>query len=61
MKSLSVDEANKVMPHGAILLGTNAKLKSTRARQELGWEPTQHAIEEDIERLLKDEAARLHE
>lgn len=59
VKSLSVDEANKIMPHGAVLLGTNAKLKSTRARQELGWSPSQHSMKEDIARLLKDEAGRL--
>lgn len=59
VKVLSVEEANKVMPHGAVLLGTNAKLRSTRARKELGWKPSQPAIENDIERLLKDEAGRL--
>lgn len=59
VKSLSVEDANKVMAHGAVLLGTNAKLKSTRARQELGWMPSRHSIEEDIARLLRDEAERL--
>lgn len=59
VKSLSEQEANSFMPHGAVLLGTNAKLKSARARQELGWKPSQHSIEDDIARLLKDEADRL--
>lgn len=47
------------MAHGAILLGTNAKLKSSRARQELGWKPSQPSLEDDLERLVKDEARRL--
>lgn len=56
---MSVEETNKVMPHGAVLLGTNAKLKSSRAKKELGWQPSGPSLEDDLERVVKDEARRL--
>lgn len=59
MKKLSVEETNNVMSHGAVLLGTNAKLRSSRARKELGWQPSHPSLEDDIERVVKDEARRL--
>lgn len=59
VKSFSVEQTNDVMPHGAVLLGTNAKLRSSRARKELGWQPSHPSLEDDIERVVKDEARRL--
>lgn len=43
------------MPHGSVLLGTNAKLNGERARG-LGWEPTAESFEEEIKRVVKNEA-----
>ena len=59
VKSVSSEEANQIMPHGAVLLGTNAQLKSSRARRDLGWTPSGVSLAEDIPAMVKDEAKRL--
>lgn len=57
--SVSSEEANQIMPHGAVLLGTNAQLKSSRARRDLGWKPSAVSLGDDIPLMVKVEAERL--
>jgi len=59
VKSVSSEEANQIMPHGAVLLGTNAKLKSSRARRDLRWKPSAMSLAEDIPLMVEAEAERL--
>lgn len=59
VRSVRSEDANSIMPHGAVLLGTNAQLKSLRARRDLGWEPSAISLTEDIPLMVKGEAARL--
>ena len=56
MRSLSADEADKIMSRGSVLLGTNAKVNGKRAREVLGWTATGSSLEEEIERLVKKES-----
>lgn len=57
MRELSADEVDHfVMAHGSVLLGTNAKLNGKVARS-IGWEPTGESFEEEIKRVVKNEAA----
>lgn len=56
MKEVTADEANKIMPHGAVLLGTNAKLRSSRARRELHWKPSGPSLEEEISVTVQEES-----
>ena len=57
--SITGEEANQIMPHGAVLLGTNARLKSTSARQNLGWKPEQRSLADEIPDMVKEEAKSL--
>lgn len=59
VKSVSSEEADQIMPHGTVLLGTNAQLRSSRARRDLGWEPSAMSLAEDIPLMVESEAERL--
>lgn len=58
-KSLTSEEVNEVMPHGAVVLGTNAKLSSSRAKKYLGWTPSEAAVDSEIPRMVEEEIQRL--
>lgn len=57
-KSLDKDQAEEIMPHAAVLLGTNARLKGTRARK-VGWTQGGISLEEEIKELVQREAKDL--
>lgn len=59
MKTLTADEVNKVIAHGAVLLGTNARINSSRARKNLDWKPSGHSLEEEIAPMVEAESRRL--
>ena len=59
VKSVSSEEANHIMGHGAVLLGTNARLRSLRARRDLGWSPSAMPLSQDIHIMVRQEAERL--
>lgn len=56
---LSADEANKAMAAGAIFWATNAVTAATRARKQLGWNPSQPSLSETLREVVKIEAERL--
>lgn len=55
---MSVDEANKAMPGGAVLWATNAVTVATRARRQLNWKPSQPTLGETIKEVVEVEAER---
>lgn len=59
VKSITSEEANEVLPHGAVVLGTNAKLHSSRAKKYLGWTPSEIPLEDDIQQMVEVEVQRL--
>jgi hypothetical protein len=47
------------MGHGAILWGTNARTKASKARHVLGWVPTGPSLQSTIPDLVRQEAANM--
>ncbi|GAO18798.1 hypothetical protein UVI_02015100 [Ustilaginoidea virens] len=52
---VSGEEIDAHVPHGKVLLGTNARGGAARARRLLGWEPRHCSLEEDIPRVVAQE------
>ncbi|PYH44078.1 uncharacterized protein BP01DRAFT_366795 [Aspergillus saccharolyticus JOP 1030-1] len=48
VKEVDPREADSIIPHAAVILGTNAKQVGQRARQYLGWVPEHHTLAEEI-------------
>ncbi|KAH6867384.1 hypothetical protein B0T10DRAFT_467903 [Thelonectria olida] len=46
---VSGEEADKLLPHGSVLYGTNARGRAHRAETVLGWKPQEENLEHDIE------------
>ncbi|KEY64907.1 hypothetical protein S7711_03899, partial [Stachybotrys chartarum IBT 7711] len=59
IQELEKEESAKVLPHGYIIYGTNARSQSRRAKELLGWAPREGSLDEDIPRVVADEAKRL--
>lgn len=55
-KNITPDEANKIMPGGAVLWGTNAMTIASRGRGDLAWRPASKALEDEIPRAVDIEA-----
>ncbi|POR33933.1 Nad dependent epimerase dehydratase family protein, partial [Tolypocladium paradoxum] len=55
------EEADKLLPHGRVLYGTNARTNARRAKELLGWKPQfgSSALEEEILRAVEQEAKSL--
>ena len=58
MEELDGSAFDKVLPHGSILFGTNARSKARRASELLGWEPKEGSLEVEIPRAVAEEAQR---
>ena len=56
---MTPEEADKVMPHGSVLLATNAVTEAERARTQLNWKPTHESLEKTISDVVDLEAKRL--
>lgn len=54
---LSTNEADTELPHGSVLFGTNARLRSNRAEKELGWKPVGESLEAEIARLMSEQGS----
>lgn len=59
LDSLTVEEADSVWEYGSFLWGTNSRSKAVRARDVLGWEPTEVGIIETIPDVVQAESAAL--
>ncbi|KAJ5933131.1 hypothetical protein N7516_007620 [Penicillium verrucosum] len=59
VKSMNLDEANVVIPHGSVFLGTNGQGQASRARKLLGWEPNGESFHDTVRETIIAEAAQL--
>ncbi|KAL5591679.1 hypothetical protein ACKLNR_013162 [Fusarium oxysporum f. sp. zingiberi] len=57
--NLDGKEIDSIIPHGSVLLGTNARAGADRARKVLGWEPEYESLEEHIPTTVIQEAEAL--
>ncbi|OAA70113.1 NAD(P)-binding domain protein [Akanthomyces lecanii RCEF 1005] len=57
VKEVDDEAAESITAHAAVLLGTNAQTRGDRARTLLGWAPQGPSLEEEIERVVTEEAA----
>ncbi|PHH61806.1 hypothetical protein CDD81_7970 [Ophiocordyceps australis] len=63
ISSSEVDEldkatSDKILPHGSVLFGTNARSNASKARDFLGWEPREHSLEEEIPNTVMEESRK---
>jgi nucleoside-diphosphate-sugar epimerase len=59
IKVLQKPEADKLLHFGSIMFGTNARSKPRRAAEYLAWAPKEASLEEEIPRVIADEAKKL--
>ncbi|KAJ5711493.1 hypothetical protein N7488_005649 [Penicillium malachiteum] len=59
VRSVSASEADELAGKGSVFWGTNARQRSQRSSELLGWTPKAHSLEQDIPLTLKAEAMRL--
>lgn len=59
IKVLPKADANTLLHFGSIMYGTNARSKSRRAAEYLGWAPKEYSLEEEYPRVVADEAKKL--
>ncbi|KAJ5598658.1 hypothetical protein N7537_008742 [Penicillium hordei] len=59
VKSMNLDEANVVIPHGSVFLGTNGQGQASRARKLLGWQPDSESFHDAVREAIIAEAAQL--
>ncbi|KAG5793946.1 hypothetical protein H9Q69_007010 [Fusarium xylarioides] len=57
--NLDAKEIDSIIPHGSVLLGTNARAGADRARKVLDWEPEHESLEEHIPTTVIQEAEAL--
>ncbi|KAJ4111353.1 hypothetical protein NW768_011931 [Fusarium equiseti] len=56
---VDVEEFDRLIPRGSVLLGTNARAGADRAKATLDWEPEMNSLEELIPQAVIDEARAL--
>ncbi len=59
VEELSKEGADKVMDHGWVLLGTNARGRARRAKELLKWTPREETLEAIIPTAVAEEAGKL--
>lgn len=57
--TVSAEEADRLVPSGSFLWGTNSRCKAVRANRQLAWVPEQRSIYDDIPDEVAREAKRL--
>jgi len=55
-ETITAQKADSLSPHAAVLWGTNAVIRSSRARKLLGWNPSAPALSSTIPALVVSEA-----
>lgn len=53
---LGPEDANTLLPHGAVLFGTNARSEAVRGKELLGWAPTGESLLDEIPKAVEREA-----
>ncbi|RSL52154.1 hypothetical protein CEP54_011071 [Fusarium duplospermum] len=60
VEQVSGPEADTLLPHGSVLYGTNARARGYRAEKVLGWTPHRESLEDEIPRVVAEEADLLN-
>ncbi|RSL98264.1 hypothetical protein CEP52_010425 [Fusarium oligoseptatum] len=60
VEQVSGAEADTLLPHGSVLYGTNARARGYRAEKVLGWTPQREGLEDEIPRVVAEEAGLLN-
>ncbi|KAL6901050.1 hypothetical protein GGI43DRAFT_403931 [Trichoderma evansii] len=56
---ISGEEVDRLLPHGSVLFGTNARCGAQRAENILGWRPENKSLEQEIPFTVAQEARAL--
>lgn len=56
VESLTAEEVEKIFPVGSILVGSNSKGDSLRAKKLLGWKPHRRSLKNEISDIVATEA-----
>lgn len=59
VEELSKEGADRIMDHGWVLLGTNARGRPRRATELLKWSPREESLEAIIPAAVAEEASKL--
>ncbi|KAH6885201.1 hypothetical protein B0T10DRAFT_608421 [Thelonectria olida] len=59
VEQIDEGEADKLLPAARVFFASNARSKSRRATEVLGWKPAQEGLEAEIPRAVLEEAERL--
>ncbi|KAI0968432.1 hypothetical protein F4678DRAFT_443010 [Xylaria arbuscula] len=59
IEELNGEQADNLLPHGVALFGTNARSQAHRAQKLLGWTATHETLEQEIPRVVEEEARAL--
>ena len=55
-EEIDAEKADRMSAHAAVLWGTNAMVKSSRAQARLGWTPTRPDLSSEVAAIVKSEA-----
>ncbi|KAL0942693.1 nad dependent epimerase dehydratase family protein [Colletotrichum truncatum] len=55
---LGPEEANTVLPHGAVLFGTNARSEALRGKEVVGWAPAGESLQDEIPKAVEREVEK---
>ncbi|KAM0429232.1 hypothetical protein ACHAPT_006446 [Fusarium lateritium] len=60
VEQVTGEDADKFLPHGSVLYGTNARAPAHRAEIILGWKALHESLEDEIPRVVAEEARALN-
>lgn len=58
VETITADEADKLIPMGSYLWGTNSRCKAQRASKVLGWKPQQKSLMDLLPEIIDGEAKK---
>ncbi|TDZ26090.1 Uncharacterized protein Cob_v000061 [Colletotrichum orbiculare MAFF 240422] len=59
VEELGPQDSDRVLPHGTVIFGTNARGRARRAEEVLGWKPKGESLEDEIPKSVDREASDL--
>ncbi|TDZ27472.1 Uncharacterized protein C8035_v010421 [Colletotrichum spinosum] len=60
VEELGPQDSDRVLPHGTVIFGTNARGRARRAEEVLGWKPKGESLEDEIPKSVDREASDLN-
>lgn len=59
LEQVGVEEADRLMPYARYMLGTSSRGEAMRARLLFGWVPKEGSLLQELDEVVRSEAARL--